>query len=267
MGCAPTDLHVPPVFENTPLQDDLDQEVRRSGTTLRVHFGWGDEPGEKGELRAHAFRRRPLFFLPRSNPALESSSATEGLRARGGVPPEGIALLPDPDRQEALRDALVWLQEGRDGPSLVVVLGESSLSPQELDSLALLAGESLLILEEDTDASRIVGEIVRRAIGNSDNSDNADEGGVTGLLVLGGANSAGVLRHLPEAFLREGLAVPEVVTESLFRATASRLRTAGLPLAGAIVLDLARALKEQVSRELPGKSGEIIYVPAVFYRY
>ncbi|POR03955.1 hypothetical protein AU468_04630 [Alkalispirochaeta sphaeroplastigenens] len=275
------------------------------------------------ELRRELVRGT-LFF--RGGSVSEGSGSKAGEAEKAGDRAGRVLLVPDPDRLEALGKALMWLQREHQAPPLVVVRNRKELSRQELELFLTFgpvfgnvsgseardggddhdaednhdAGEAdsrevVFVLEEDYDPARAAREILGRALPETARSGMAS---TRGILLLGGAESPGVLDHLSRGLSGVEGARPLVVAESVFRATGARLRQAGVALDGAVVLDLAGALKSGTpegtaagssSSESPApggstpeggfpggstpersaseKSAKMIYVPSVFVRY
>lgn len=259
------------------------------------------------ELRRELVRGT-LFF--RGGSDSEASGSKAGEAEKAGDRAGRVLLVPDPDRLEALGKALMWLQREHQAPPLVVVRNRKELSRRKKELFLTFgsvfgnvsgseardaednhdAGEAdsrevVFVLEKDYDPARAAREILGRAMPETARSGIAS---TRGILLLGGAESPGVLDHLSRGLSGVEGARPLVVAESVFRATGARLRQAGVALDGAVVLDLAGALKSGTPEETaagssvsespaPGgstperitseKSVKMIYVPSVFVRY
>lgn len=228
-GCVPRTLEVPPQFEGTPVLEDLRRELRRSRMFVRITT----TPGSSG-----------MVF-----PASADSAGENGERR------DRISLVPERDRSGAVIDAVEWLMSSGLDQVLVAVRHDDELRAADPERVYDHPGVRVLEIE----SSGPDGDAAARRIVEA--TEGATDG--TGVILLLGYDTPSVARALIRRG-NNGDGVGPVVAEVLLSSSGSRLRRSGIPLAGAIVLDISGAIRVAKNR---AEASNTIYVQSVFHRY
>jgi hypothetical protein len=227
VGCVPAVIETPSYLHGTVLVEDIRHEIWLSRRLFRIRVD--------NEIRYGAGAPEVLF------PAAPREQT------------DRVDFVPAPDRSSAVSDAWLWLVE-RQGRAVVAVPAGDSRRREEAEILPGMQDDALILLDRLDDPDRAA-TTIREAVGETS----------AGILLLAGpygpaiagalfADDESTREHRPQA----------VVIELFLRRGGKRLREAGVPVDGAITLDLARTLRE--FRASPHSEARF-YVPSVFYRY
>lgn len=278
-GCVPAVIELPEYLHGTVLVEDVRHEVRLARRFFRIRAG--------NEILYGA--GAPVIVFPA--PLQEMTPSTETTPLEETTPLQEtddrrIEFVPERDRAIALDEAWDWLSG--QGTHLIIAVPAADRN-RRTEAESLLAGEegppgeegiaeegraeegraggegspgneeprgeeaTLVLLEQPGDPRRSARRIL----------DVAGSVDVVVLLLCGSHGPA-----IAEALFAEenigGAPPPPVVLELFLRRGGERLRATGVPIKGAVVLDLARTLREFSAS---GVEEPLFYVPSVFYRY
>ncbi len=228
-ACAPVYLHVPPDLAESTLADDVRGELRRVPLIARL--------APAGRVARED--RDVLLFSHLWDDASGRDGGPRALR------------LPD-DRQGALESAAQWLSEETDLPILVVVPDQDARRQGEAGRLREVnPAITILTVSTDGDAEQSMAG-VRREIHRND--------GLAGILILSGDFGVSLARVISNSLPDP----PPLVLELLFAAHGTRLRRAGIRIAGAVVIDLAETVR---TLDKDPEASEYVYMVSRFVRY
>ena len=245
-GCVPRVMEIPQALYDSPVVEDVRREILRSRRPVRV----------VSSQRAQEIRNRNILVFPARGETADGDSR--------------VPLVPAVDRSGAVLDALEWLAENDNAP-LVIAYTDAVRDAAHLDVIERGAAEPdaamRSVVEPAANAQGEMGVVFHRLERPGEEETSArrigallpDDAG--GVVLLAGEHSPGIARHLLENRSRHTLMV---VPELFLPASGQRLRDAGIPVAAAIVLDLAGTL-----RALPMRleDSDDIHVRVVFFRY
>lgn len=233
-------LEIPSYLAGTPVREDIRRETFRGARLIRIALaGQGQESPGTG------------FPPPRGDRTVLVFPASDERREERQADPRRVGLIPSGDKTAAVMDALQWLHEaGVDEPLLAYTTASFPPGADFGESLSFSVEAVRLTRPGDPEAT------VSRILGVRD----AGEGPV-GVVLLAGEHTP----TLAHALTHNARTTEILLVAELFLASqGSRLRDAGIGVTGAIVVDLAGAVRDLPVR-VRGRPD--IHVPTVFFRY
>jgi hypothetical protein len=225
-SCVPRVMEIPDYLYGTPVEEDIRREILRSRRPVRIITA----------DTARELSRRTALFFP--------ASGNEQERTR---------LVPGKERDDALEAALQWILRDREAPA-ILAFSPAAFTDDPMRLGTVERGEATVVLLDRPGESALAVQSILSAVG-------AAGDGIAGIVILAGEHTPAIARTLLQRE-REGDLI--VIPELFLPASGVRMRAAGIPLAGAIVHDLAGTLRRLPLRH--DGTGDI-HVQMIFFRY